>query len=109
MDWPKSTPEVLKARNRKPRLFRAFSARSRYSLIFLGRWPRAFTLRALDAVTASGSALLYNAAALPSFPRRERFPPMACDAEFLTQIRMFDHLSEDDRLALASVIDETTF
>ena len=34
---------------------------------------------------------------------------MPCDPQFLTQIRMFDHLDEDDRIALASVIDETTF
>jgi len=34
---------------------------------------------------------------------------MGCDAEFLTQIRMFDHLSEDDLRELASVIDETAF
>ena len=34
---------------------------------------------------------------------------MPCDPQFLTQIRMFDHLEEDDRRALAGVIDETTF
>ena len=34
---------------------------------------------------------------------------MPCDPQFLTQIRMFDHLDEDDRRALADVIDETTF
>ncbi len=34
---------------------------------------------------------------------------MGCDAEFLTQIRMFDHLSVDDQRELASVIDETAF
>jgi CRP/FNR family cyclic AMP-dependent transcriptional regulator len=31
---------------------------------------------------------------------------MPCDPGFLTHIRMFDHLSEDDRVALANVIDE---
>jgi len=31
---------------------------------------------------------------------------MPCDPHFLTNIRMFDHLDEDDRLALANVVDE---
>ena len=31
---------------------------------------------------------------------------MPCDPNFLAAIRMFDHLNEDDRLALANVIDE---
>jgi len=31
---------------------------------------------------------------------------MPCDPNFLADIRMFDHLNEDDRLALANVIDE---
>ena len=34
---------------------------------------------------------------------------MPCDPQFLTQIRMFDHLDEGDRLELAGVIDETKF
>src|SRR5687768_8736403 len=39
----------------------------------------------------------------------ERGALMPCDPQFLTQIRMFDHLGEDDRQALGDVIDETTF
>ena len=31
---------------------------------------------------------------------------MPCDHNFLAKIRMFDHLNEDDRVALANVIDE---
>jgi CRP/FNR family cyclic AMP-dependent transcriptional regulator len=31
---------------------------------------------------------------------------MPCDPNFLAAIRMFDHLNEDDRVALANVIDE---
>lgn len=31
---------------------------------------------------------------------------MPCDPSFLAAIRMFDHLNEDDRVALANVIDE---
>ena len=31
---------------------------------------------------------------------------MPCDPNYLANIRMFDHLNEDDRLALANVIDE---
>ncbi len=31
---------------------------------------------------------------------------MPCDPNFLADIRMFDHLNEDDRLALANVVDE---
>lgn len=31
---------------------------------------------------------------------------MPCDPNFLADIRMFDHLNEDDRVALANVIDE---
>ncbi|MFN2498945.1 MAG: DUF1003 domain-containing protein [Pyrinomonadaceae bacterium] len=31
---------------------------------------------------------------------------MSCDPNFLAKIRMFDHLNEDDRVALANVIDE---
>jgi len=31
---------------------------------------------------------------------------MPCDPNFLAAIRMFDHLNEDDRIALANVIDE---
>ncbi len=31
---------------------------------------------------------------------------MPCDPNFLAKIRMFDHLNEDDRVALANVIDE---
>jgi CRP/FNR family transcriptional regulator, cyclic AMP receptor protein len=31
---------------------------------------------------------------------------MPCDPNFLADIRMFDHLNEDDRIALANVIDE---
>jgi CRP/FNR family cyclic AMP-dependent transcriptional regulator len=33
---------------------------------------------------------------------------MPCDASFLANIRMFDHLNEDDRIALANVVDELT-
>lgn len=31
---------------------------------------------------------------------------MPCDPEYLANIRMFDHLDEDDRTSLANVIDE---
>lgn len=31
---------------------------------------------------------------------------MPCDPDYLTNIRMFEHLNEDDRVALANVIDE---
>jgi CRP/FNR family cyclic AMP-dependent transcriptional regulator len=31
---------------------------------------------------------------------------MPCDSSFLANIRMFEHLNEDDRLALAKVVDE---
>jgi len=31
---------------------------------------------------------------------------MPCDSSFLSNIRMFEHLNEDDRLALAKVVDE---
>src|SRR4029079_1033509 len=31
---------------------------------------------------------------------------MPCDPNFLANIRMFEHLNEDDRIALANVVDE---
>jgi hypothetical protein len=31
---------------------------------------------------------------------------MPCDPEYLANIRMFEHLNEDDRIALASVVNE---
>ena len=33
---------------------------------------------------------------------------MPCDPQYLSNIRMFDHLNEDDRTSLANVIDELT-
>jgi len=31
---------------------------------------------------------------------------MPCEPEFLASIRMFEHLNEDDRVALSKVVDE---
>src|SRR5512144_2130624 len=31
---------------------------------------------------------------------------MPCEPDFLANIRMFEHLNEDDRIALAKVVDE---
>src|SRR5260370_40951168 len=43
---------------------------------------------------------------LNSFPNVREELPMPCDPSFLASIKMFELLNEDDRIALAAVVDE---
>src|SRR5260370_28481373 len=43
---------------------------------------------------------------LNSFPNVREELPMPCDPSFLANIKMFELLNEDDRVALAKVVDE---
>src|SRR6266550_2147270 len=43
---------------------------------------------------------------LYSHPLSREESPMPCDSSFLASITMFEHLNEDDLIALANVIDE---